>query len=31
LTGYKIDEDDKKDVSALCEKFGIKLPKEYLS
>lgn len=28
-TGYEIDEEDYKDVSALCEKFNIPLPKEY--
>ncbi len=28
-TGYKPDENDFKDVSALCQKFGIALPKEY--
>jgi len=28
-TGYEIDESDYKDVSALCEKFNIPLPKEY--
>lgn len=27
--GYEIDEDDYKDVSALCEKFNIPLPEEY--
>ena len=28
-TGYKLKESDYKDVSALCERFGIKYPKEY--
>lgn len=28
-TGYKPDEKDIKDVTALCEKFGIELPGEY--
>ncbi|RJR29232.1 tRNA nucleotidyltransferase [Candidatus Microgenomates bacterium] len=28
-TGYEIDKDDYNDVSALCEKFNIPLPKEY--
>lgn len=28
-TGYKIDEEDYRDVSALCEKFNIPLPEEY--
>ena len=27
--GYEPDENDKKDVKALCEKFGIEVPKEY--
>lgn len=27
--GYELDENDFKDVSALCKKFGIKLPEEY--
>ncbi|MDQ3099734.1 MAG: aminoglycoside nucleotidyltransferase [bacterium] len=30
-TGYQIDENDIKDVTALCEKFGIKYPREYLT
>lgn len=29
-TGYQLDENDFKDVTALCEKFGIELPKEYV-
>jgi len=28
-TGYELQESDYKDVSALCEKFGIDLPQEY--
>lgn len=28
-TGYQLDENDYKDVSALCEKFGIEYPEEY--
>jgi lincosamide nucleotidyltransferase A/C/D/E len=28
-TGYPVDEDDFKDTSALCAKFGIALPAEY--
>lgn len=28
-TGYKLDENDYRDVSALCERFGIVLPAEY--
>ena len=28
--GYTLRESDFKDVSALCEKFGIPYPKEYL-
>ncbi len=28
-TGYEIDEDDAKDVFALCKKFSISIPKEY--
>ena len=28
-TGYKLDENDFKDVSALCNQFGIDLPEEY--
>lgn len=28
-SGYELDEDDFKDVSALCKKFGIKLPNKY--
>mgnify|MGYP001564823259 CR=1 FL=1 len=30
-TGYEIDETDFKDVSTLCEKFGIAMPHEYSS
>ncbi len=29
-TGYEIDDNDMKDVAALCKKFGIDYPKEYL-
>jgi lincosamide nucleotidyltransferase A/C/D/E len=29
-TGYKIDENDIKDVTALCKRFNIPLPKKYL-
>ena len=29
-TGYKIDENDRRDVKALCERFNIDYPKEYL-
>jgi lincosamide nucleotidyltransferase A/C/D/E len=29
-SGYELKEKDFKDVSALCEKFGIKLPQEYV-
>ncbi len=29
-SGYKLQEKDFRDVSALCEKFGIRLPEEYL-
>jgi lincosamide nucleotidyltransferase A/C/D/E len=28
-TGYELDEDDYRDVKALCERFGIALPAEY--
>lgn len=28
-SGYELDEDDYRDVSALCERFGIALPDEY--
>ncbi len=28
-TGYELEEKDHKDVTALCEKFGIALPDEY--
>ena len=28
-TGYALDEDDYRDVAALCERFGIALPSEY--
>jgi lincosamide nucleotidyltransferase A/C/D/E len=28
-TGYKLDENDYRDVKALCERFGIALPDEY--
>ena len=28
-TGYKLDEDDYRDVSALCEQFGIEIPADY--
>lgn len=28
-TGYELDENDYRDVSALCERFGIALPTEY--
>lgn len=28
-TGYDVDEDDWRDVSALCERFGIAIPPEY--
>ena len=28
-TGYELDMDDYRDVSALCKRFGIKLPAEY--
>ena len=28
-SGYRLQEKDFKDVSALCEKFGVKLPEEY--
>ncbi len=28
-TGYKLDENDYHDVSALCKRFGIELPEEY--
>jgi lincosamide nucleotidyltransferase A/C/D/E len=28
-TGYAVDENDFKDVSALCERFGIEIPKDY--
>ena len=28
-TGYDVDKDDYRDVKALCERFGIPLPKEY--
>ncbi|SRR5258708_2387456 len=28
-TGYKLDENDIKDVTALCKRFGIDLPEEY--
>ncbi len=28
-SGYELDEDDYRDVSALCERFGIALPAEY--
>ncbi len=30
-TGYELDEDDYRDVSALCERFGMALPVEYES
>jgi lincosamide nucleotidyltransferase A/C/D/E len=29
-TGYRFDENDFKDVTALCERFGIDLPNEYM-
>jgi lincosamide nucleotidyltransferase A/C/D/E len=29
--GYKLDENDFKDVSALCKRFNLELPKEYLN
>ncbi|MGB2666529.1 MAG: hypothetical protein WAK48_21175 [Candidatus Acidiferrum sp.] len=29
-TGYKLDRNDFRDVRALCERFGIALPDEYL-
>jgi len=29
-TGYDMDEDDYRDVKALCERFGIALPEEYM-
>ena len=28
-TGYKLDENDYRDVKALCERFGIEMPEEY--
>lgn len=28
-TGYKLDENDYRDVKALCKKFGIEMPEEY--
>ena len=28
-SGYELDMDDYRDVSALCERFGIELPREY--
>jgi hypothetical protein len=28
-TGYAVDEDDWRDVSALCERFGIAVPPDY--
>lgn len=28
-TGYQVDEDDYRDVSALCRRFGLALPREY--
>jgi lincosamide nucleotidyltransferase A/C/D/E len=28
-TGYEVDEDDYRDVRALCERFGIEMPSEY--
>ncbi len=28
-TGYTLDEDDYRDVKALCERFGIEMPEEY--
>jgi lincosamide nucleotidyltransferase A/C/D/E len=28
-TGYKLDENDYRDVKALCQRFGIKMPPEY--
>jgi lincosamide nucleotidyltransferase A/C/D/E len=29
-SGYELKEKDFRDVSALCEKFGIRLPEDYL-
>jgi len=29
-SGYRVDESDWADVSALCERFGIPMPGEYL-
>ena len=29
-TGYEIDATDRADVSAVCERFGIPVPREYL-
>ena len=29
-TGYEVDATDRADVSALCERFGIPVPREYL-
>ena len=29
-TGYEIDDNDRKDVFALCTQFGVPIPKEYL-
>jgi hypothetical protein len=30
-SGYELKEKDFRDVSALCEKFGLELPQEYVS
>jgi lincosamide nucleotidyltransferase A/C/D/E len=28
-TGYKLDENDYRDVKALCQRFGLEVPAEY--
>ena len=30
-TGYTVDENDYRDIKALCDQFGLELPKEYES